>query len=349
MTSIKNDRGTVLVFVTLMIVLLMIMVGMGLDSGQLAYTRSTGQAAVDAAALSAVRGLGVPGKNLTDIQNRAMVFNDTNDFTNSKNTKISGSSVTLVEFDWATGNITAAASIATANGVRVAMENKNPYDGAAVNTPIKSPLFLTPLFNLFGIGAQGSQDVSVSAVAVTTTVPAIPIVIWSNQCGDTGVQKNDVFLKLQHPDKKDDDGSENSCWTTFFDCSSGAADIKALFTATGSCSGNSMGGKIGIDSEICQNRGQVNTTLKTAEDFFFTDHPNSWWLVPVIKGSGNCAEKDPTKIVNWAKIYPTEIEKTGNPKYIKAHVVCDPTLPQQVIDTNLCFSNRLVRDKPSGM
>jgi Flp pilus assembly protein TadG len=349
MNSIRNDRGAVLVFVTLMIVLLMIMVGMGLDSGQLAYTRSTGQAAVDAAALSAVRGLGVPGRTLTDIQNRAMVFNDTNNFTNSKNTKISGSSVTLVEFDWGSGNIKAATSIATANGVRVAMESNNPYDGAAVNTPIKSPLFLTPLFNVFGIGAQGSQDVSVSAVAVTTTVPAIPIVIWSNQCGPDGTQLNDVFLKLQHPDKKDDDGSENSCWTTFFDCSSGAADIKALFTATGSCSGNSMSGKIGVGSEICQNRGQVNTTLKTAEDFFFTDHPNSWWLVPVIAGGGNCDPSNPTKITNWAIIYPTEIKKTGNPKYIKAHLKCDPTLAQQVIETNLCFSNRLVRDKPSGM
>jgi Flp pilus assembly protein TadG len=347
MKSIKNDRGTVLVFVTLMIVLLMVMVGMGLDTGQLAYTRSTGQAAVDAAALSAVRGL--PFRNLTDIQNRAMVFNDTNNFTNSKNTTISGSSVTLVEFDWGSGNIKAATSIATANGVRVAMENNNPYDAGAINTPIKSPLFLTPLFNVLGIGSQGSQDVSVSAVAVTTTVPAIPIAIWSNQCGADGAQRPDVLLKLQHPDKKDDDGSENSCWTTFFDCSSGASDIKALFTATGDCNGNSMGGKIEIGTEICQNRGQVNTTLKTAEDFFLTDHPNSWWLVPVIGGGGNCDPRNPTKIVNWAKIYPTEVKKTGNPKYIKAHVICDPTLPQQNVDTNLCFSNRLVRDKPSGM
>ena len=58
MKTLKNERGSVLVFITLMIVLLMIMVGMGLDTGHLTYTRAQGQAAVEAAAaLSAVTGL----------------------------------------------------------------------------------------------------------------------------------------------------------------------------------------------------------------------------------------------------------------------------------------------------
>ena len=35
MHSIHNEQGSVIVFVTLMIVLLLIMVGMGLDTGQL--------------------------------------------------------------------------------------------------------------------------------------------------------------------------------------------------------------------------------------------------------------------------------------------------------------------------
>ena len=40
MNSAKNERGSVLVFITLMIVLLMVMVGMGLDTGHLAFIRS---------------------------------------------------------------------------------------------------------------------------------------------------------------------------------------------------------------------------------------------------------------------------------------------------------------------
>jgi Flp pilus assembly protein TadG len=55
MHSGNNQKGSVLVFMTLMIVLLMIMVGMGLDTGSLVYIRAQGQAAVDAAALAAVQ------------------------------------------------------------------------------------------------------------------------------------------------------------------------------------------------------------------------------------------------------------------------------------------------------
>ena len=52
MQPAKNEQGYALVFMTLMIVLLLIMVGMGLDTGHLSYVRSQGQPAVDAAALA---------------------------------------------------------------------------------------------------------------------------------------------------------------------------------------------------------------------------------------------------------------------------------------------------------
>ena len=55
MHAANNDRGSVIVLATLMIVLLLLMVGMGLDTGHLAYIRSQGQPAVDAAALAAYR------------------------------------------------------------------------------------------------------------------------------------------------------------------------------------------------------------------------------------------------------------------------------------------------------
>jgi len=47
MKSVRNEQGFALVFATLMIVLLLIMVGMGLDTGHLAYVRSQGQPAVE--------------------------------------------------------------------------------------------------------------------------------------------------------------------------------------------------------------------------------------------------------------------------------------------------------------
>src|SRR5207245_10056014 len=73
MRSIKNERGSVIVFVTLIIVLLLIMVGMGLDTGHLAYVRSQGQPAVDAAALAAAAA--IPTNDPTKVTDQATKLN----------------------------------------------------------------------------------------------------------------------------------------------------------------------------------------------------------------------------------------------------------------------------------
>jgi hypothetical protein len=152
---------------------------------------------------------------------------------------------------------------------------------------------------------------------------------------------------MQHPDQKVD-GNENACWTTFYDCSSGAPDIKAGFTAAGECSGGGLTSSVGIGSLICQNRGQVNTVMKAAEQFFFTDYPNRWWIIPVIGGGGNCDPTNPTTVTKWAKIKPTAIETTKSPKYIEANVICGMTLNQEM-ESSLCYSQRLVREKAKKM
>lgn len=332
MQTVKNERGSVIVFVTLMIVVLLIMVGLGLDTGQITYVRNQGQAAVDAAALAAVSGL--PSRTPSVVEGRAAAYNSTNNYVESPTNFIKAADVSYVKYDFDTNAIANYNEpIATANGVRVALEGARS---------ITTPVFLTPLLNLLGMSASGTQEVNVSAVATIVSRPATPIAIWSNICNTTDQQ-----IKLQHPDKKSDDGSENSCWTTFLDCSSGAADIKALFDTAGSCSGTPIDGTIGIGTQICQNRGQVNTTLQTAKDFFMTAHPGDWWLVPVITGGGNCDPTNPAAIVNWAKIYPKAVVTTGNPKYITADIVCDPNLPRE-LDVSLCFSHRLVREPTKG-
>jgi hypothetical protein len=202
--------------------------------------------------------------------------------------------------------------------------------------------------NLLGMSTPGTQNVSVSAVATITAKPAIPIALWSNICGAVGEEKT-TEIKMQHPDQQDDTNSENSCWTTFLDCSSGAKDIKALFKVAEECSGGGANlGEVEIGTPICQNRGQANSALGQAEDFFMKDHPNRWWLVPVIGGGGNCDPSNPTKVTNWAKIYPTAVSKTGNPKFITAKVVCDPKYANEFIDGNLCFNHRLVREPGKG-
>src|SRR3989442_12824058 len=73
MQPIKNEQGYVMVFATLMIVLLLIMVGMGLDTGHLAYIRSQSQPAVDAAALAPSSA--IPSGSWSTVTERVTKFN----------------------------------------------------------------------------------------------------------------------------------------------------------------------------------------------------------------------------------------------------------------------------------
>ncbi|HXG50522.1 MAG TPA: pilus assembly protein TadG-related protein [candidate division Zixibacteria bacterium] len=339
MQTVSNERGTVIVFVTLVIVFLLIMVGLGLDTGQLTYTRNQGQAAVDAAALAAVSAL--PSWDAAQVEKRAAGFNTTNTYVESGTNKIGSANVSYIEYDFDSNQIVNYSSnIATANGVRVALEG---------GTSITTPVFLTPLLNLFGISAAGTADVNVSAVAVIQSKPAIPIALWSSVCPNPDGKIEERQIKFQHPTKSGQ--GENSCWTTFLDCSSGASDIKALFQVSRTCSGHPIDGEIDIGTYICQNRGQVNSSLKEAADFFTKeapDFPNRWWLVPVIGGGGNCDPQNPTKIVNWAKIRPKEFNDQGSPKWIRADVVCGEKLNREDIKTSLCFSHKLVREEKKG-
>src|SRR5215470_15447745 len=110
MYSVKNERGSVLIFATLVIVLLLIMVGMGLDTGYLAYVRSQGQPAVDAAALAAASA--IPSGNMTTVTDQATKFNPGatnpgagNNYvsSSSSNHQIGANNVTLVKYDPTTG------------------------------------------------------------------------------------------------------------------------------------------------------------------------------------------------------------------------------------------------------
>ncbi len=185
MSNTNNEKGGVLVFMTLMIVLLLVMVGMGLDTGYLTYTRSQGQAAVDAAALSAVSGLPA---GAGAVESRVSLFNSTNNYTGSvaNSNTISKANITYVQYNDKndkTGAITTLGSITGANGVRVALEQWNPYSGANADSAIKVPAFLTPLMKLWGGAASGSNNVNVSAVAALKALPGLPIAVMQGTCG----------------------------------------------------------------------------------------------------------------------------------------------------------------------
>src|SRR5262245_55976204 len=251
MQSVKNERGFALVFVTLMIVLLLIMVGMGLDSGHLAYVRSQGQPAVDAAALAAASA--IPSGNMTMVTDQAAKFNPNapgnpgigNNYVSSSNSnyRIGPDNVTLVHYDKATGAITtsgvtidpSAPQNVRANGVRVALENNNPYGGNA-GAAMKSPLFLTPLLNLFGQTTSTTADVSVSAIAVLRALPGLPIAVIQNLCGTTAT------LDFQSG------GRGTSGWETYYIENASTTEVRDLWRALPFCSGQPI-----VDVGYCGN------------------------------------------------------------------------------------------------
>jgi Flp pilus assembly protein TadG len=341
MQPVKNERGAVLVFVTLMIVLLLIMVGMGLDTGHLSYVRSQGQPAVDAAALAAAAA--IPSGKWQTVTEQAMRFNPGgtnpgpgNNYVDSPNNAIAKNNVTLVKYDNATGTITSGVSIADANGARVALENKNPYGGNA-GKAISSPLFLTPLFNLFGQPTKTTADVSVSAIAVNQALPGLPIVVAQELCQGPHTS---VTLNFQSGN------SGTAGWETYQIDNASSSEIRDLWEALPYCQGQPA-----IDVGYCGNVANgVNETIANGHlKPMFKANPSRCYLIPVVKSGGNLNQC--RTITDWADFCPDKGNNTADafpgPGKLKGTVTCGKSPWNST--ASLCFVQRLVRDKTSGM
>jgi Flp pilus assembly protein TadG len=347
MQPVKNERGYVLIFVTLMIVLLLVMVGIGLDTGHLAYVRSQGQPAVDAAALAAASV--IPTGDLTTVKNTATKFdpgaagnpNPTgNNYVSSPSNAITGDNVTLVHYEPATGAITTSGVVIDptapqnirANGARVALENNNPY-GGTVGAAMKSPLFLTPLFNMLGYTTSGTADVSVSAVGVIRALPGMPIVVSKDTC-----DKGELLLDFQSG------GKSNSGWETYYIINASTDQIRALWDNLPSCSGQPI-----VDIGYCGNLANgVNATIFTQNiKPMIKADPSRCYLIPVVDQPGNLNQCQ--KITDWARFCPDPDINKAIPQngQLYGTVTCGQSTWTSR-DTK-CYVPLLVRDTKSGM
>jgi len=344
MQSIKNERGAVIVFVTLIIVLLLVMVGMGLDTGHLAYVRSQGQPAVDAAALAAASA--IPSGNWPTVTDQATKFNygaantGGNNYVDSPNNEISRKNVTLIHYDPVTRKITpasgvAGASVGNANGARVALENSNPYGGTP-GTAMTAPLFLTPLLNLLGATAPGTANVSVSAVAVIQALPGLPIGVVDSLCG------TDATLDFQTG------GSSTAGWETYYIDNSSASQIRALWKSLPFCAGQPI-----VDIGYCGNlqNGVDSTIFNQILKPMFQADPKACYLIPVVKAGGNINQC--RTITDWASFCP-DCKPNGDCTdafagngQLHGTVTCGQSIWTSR-DTK-CYVPSLVRDTKSGM
>jgi Flp pilus assembly protein TadG len=342
MQPVKNEQGYALVFMTLMIVLLLVMVGMGLDTGHLAYVRSQGQPAVDAAALAAASA--IPSGKWQTVTDRAAKFNPGgtnpgtgNNYLDSPNNQIDHLNVTLVKYDNATGEFTTSGvNINNANGARVALENNNPYGGTA-GKAMRSPLFLTPLLNLFGQSTKTTADVSVSAVAVNQALPGLPIVVVKDKCKGPNEL---VTLDFRTG------GNSTAGWETYQIDNASTDEVRGLFERLPYCAGQPE-----IDVGYCGNIANgVNETVFNAHiKPLFQADPNRCYLIPVIDNGGNLTQCQ--AITDWARFCPDKGNNTKDafpgPGLLKGTVTCGQS-PNTSTDT-MSYVQRLVRVKTSGM
>jgi Flp pilus assembly protein TadG len=351
MTSAKNEKGSILIFITFMIVLLMIMVGMGLDTGHLAYIRSQGQPAVDAAALAAASAIHTG--DVTQVENRARAFNLTNTYLDNPNNQIGTANITYVNYNTSTNNfVSQGSTLAGANGVRVALETNNPYGGTP-NTPMKSPLFLTPLLNLLGLPTSNTVNVSVSAVAIVKSVPDLPIAMEQTLCGTKtpGGQYQKTEAKLLQANAAD----ETSGYTTFYINSASKSQITNLLMGSLTCSGAASVG-IGFCTQL--NNGQISTIYSDFEKVFLAGKTEGrCYMIPVV--STGVTYNQCSNIVDFAQFCPKlgdagwGVGKTksedgqGFDKYIIGDVTCGADLANA--PWAKCHVTTLVRDAKSGM
>src|SRR6266542_4496182 len=359
MTKLRNDSGSVLVFITLMIVLLMVMVGMGLDTGFLTFSRSMGQRAVDMAALAGAAGLAK--EDATEIKSNIEQLNTPNDYvnrtagSNAIDGTVSGKNVTLMTYDFTNNQITGTTTdITKATAVRVALETTNPYTGGSSNSAVNTAAFLTPLLNLLGSNtASASNNVNVSAVAVIQAQPGLPIAL--NGCDPAWAGTNTAIPWNQTP--SGGSNPNNSGWTTYLDGSVSSPDVITLIHKIAACQGT---GAVGVGTNICLNNGQQTPDLREFEILIGnnTDGTPKCYLTPVIPSSSNftgCSNE----ILAYAQICPLAVcgpgvngtknqnlctEDSSFGKYLFATVkscnVGDPNRPS----LSSCYSLKLVRE-----
>lgn len=359
MKLLKNNRGSVLIFITVMIVLLMIMVGIGLDTGWLTFVRSQGQRAVDAAALAGASAL--PTLDVTQVNSRVAAFNSKNDYVGSGTNTLGPSNVTLVNYNSATGTITAVSDITAANGVRVALETSNPISGASPNNAVSSPLFLAPLLNWLGGAVAGTTNVNVSACAVMKKKPNFPLALMGcppsiGSSGCTGPVNGLYNCTLQAT--QNSDPNDNTMFTTFTLSSANAADLKALVNDS-SCEKIPQ---LANNDCINVNNGSVSSVVQEIIKEY-GKNPDRCFFIPVvdnsdptacggsaypISGWGEICFRD-LKFADSQSVYPPG-SKPGT-DYPSGPAVMETTIQCSASywGADQCAVPVLVRDKASGM
>jgi hypothetical protein len=324
MKQLKNDKGSVLLFISLMIPLLLVMVGMGLDTGWLTYVRNLGQAAVDAGALSGASA--VPTFNESQVYQRVRMFS--NKYPGAASNPLGTNNTILVNYQ--NGAISAVESVTQANGVRVSLEEDNPYGIARPDSSIKVPVFLMPMLRLFGFNVPATAAVNVTATAILKGRPELPVALKG------------CFIGPRSLYMQPDSGKENACWTSYTVSPSSKPTLVDMVNDPCRIPA------VDVNTPIDLDNGDKVPVRNAITNKYGPFDGKQCLIIPVVAQTASCSEtKQSVPIEAFAKICITNIVETGGDKRIDVDIAdCDVSL---LGAPSRCSVPVLVRDQASGM
>ncbi len=326
METLKNERGSILLYVTGSLVALMLFVGLVIDGGWTTYVRNQGQAAVDAAALSAAsvipkyqKGIAAPltielgatafAQNALSLTSANTVMNRVPTLTLTKNIDCLAYNQKNNTFTCEDPGCTGTCARGQVNAVRVSIA-----DSAKGNNAINTPLFFGKLVGM------PSMRINASAVGYLGCPrkmrPDLPLAFcadsidYPNQCG--------VRDALQASS-----GTNNSAFYAPAGMPASDAICRAFVNNPLSLPETEAGDQVNL------NNGQLTNCLQAIASAFSTKkNASGEWCVflPVFSGSCTSSFNQNRPVAGLAEMCITAVKATGSPKYVRGFLKCGDTL-----------------------
>lgn len=218
MNILNNERGVVLVFVAMGLVLFLLFLGVALDTGWTVYVRSQGQARVDSAALAGAAGLFDQDADDREAAAKqlAETFSDTENPVLTTNTN-TAEDVIPMHYNPATQALTEAPSWAPPPNGNFTQPGAN---AVRVQNAVPTPLFFSGIRNVFGANETGAMDINVNATgflgcpagAIIEPGGIAPLALRACRVPFPACN-NLPYTLYQSPDS----GADNSAFTTLFE------------------------------------------------------------------------------------------------------------------------------------
>ncbi len=328
MHVLKSKRGIAIIYVTLFLLVLgMMFVALGIDVGLLAFVRSQGQTATDAAALRAAAA--IPNYNIAGSAGlvHAMASNiNSNNTVFNRSADISAGDIALCEGD----------PDSNPNCVPGSGPYPTPARGVQVTKTYSIPLFFSRVLN-----NGDNANITVSSTAwiggPMGLYPTLPVVLCGQQLGfdfSTGLSCDPDYTSSFTPD-----GTDNSGYWFGLGESTDSDVCKARVNGSQDVPYISVGDEIelkngqdnnchkaienrfaGCDEAACNGGGAPNANGKTVDDCTV--------FVPIIDCPQTINNQD--TVAGFAAICIRDVNSKGRDKYIEGQTRCGVTAPNSV-------------------